>query len=96
MLLLFGPGEAGYFRQMAALYSDHYRQVPQHIRQLVALLFVSTNTTYVDTYTVVPSMCALQLQITHLLSLQLLLLFGSQIALVSLTLDPVPLFLQPK
>ena len=25
---LFGPGEAGCFRQVAALHSDHYRQVP--------------------------------------------------------------------
>ena len=28
MLLPFGPGEAGCFRQVATLHSDHYRQVP--------------------------------------------------------------------
>ena len=31
---MFGPGEAGYFRQVAVLYSDHYRQVPLHIKGL--------------------------------------------------------------
>ena len=28
---MFGPGEAGCFRQVAALYSDHYRQVPLYM-----------------------------------------------------------------
>ena len=28
MLVLFGDMEAGCFREMADLYSDHYRQVP--------------------------------------------------------------------
>ena len=31
---MFGPGEAGCFRQVAALYSDHYRQVPLYIKCL--------------------------------------------------------------
>ena len=30
----FGPVEAGCFRQVAALYSDHYRQVPLYIKCL--------------------------------------------------------------
>ena len=28
MLVLFGAREAGWFREVAALYSDHYRQAP--------------------------------------------------------------------
>ena len=31
---MFGSGEAGLFRQVAALYSDHYRQVPLYIKCL--------------------------------------------------------------
>ena len=31
---MFEPGEAGCFRQVAALYSDHYRQVPLYIKCL--------------------------------------------------------------
>ena len=31
---MFGPGETGCFRQVAALYSDHYRQVPLYIKCL--------------------------------------------------------------
>ena len=31
MVVLTGPGEAGCFRQVAALYSDHYRQAPPWI-----------------------------------------------------------------
>ena len=31
---MFGPGEAGCFREVAALYSDHYRQVPLYIKCL--------------------------------------------------------------
>ena len=29
-----GPGETGCFRRVAALYSDHYRQVPLYIKCL--------------------------------------------------------------
>ena len=31
---MFGPGEVGCFRQVAALYGDHYRQVPLYIKCL--------------------------------------------------------------
>ena len=31
---MFRPGEAGCFRQVAALYSDHYRQVSLYIKCL--------------------------------------------------------------
>ena len=31
---MFGPGEAGCFRQVTTLYSDHYRQVPLYIKCL--------------------------------------------------------------
>ena len=31
---MLGPGEAGCFRQVAALYNDHYRQVPLYIKCL--------------------------------------------------------------
>ena len=31
---MFGPGEADCYRRVAALYSDHYRQVPLYIKCL--------------------------------------------------------------
>ena len=37
MVVLTGPGEAGCFRQVAALYSDHYRQAPPWIMYHLAL-----------------------------------------------------------
>ena len=34
MLVLFGAREAGCFREVTALYSDHYRQVPLYYHLL--------------------------------------------------------------
>ena len=37
MLVLFGAREAGCFREVAALYSDHYRQVPLYLHNYMEL-----------------------------------------------------------
>ena len=53
---MFGPGEAGCFRQVAALYSDHYRQVPvcQMVGPGEAGCFRQVAALYSDHYRQVP------------------------------------------
>ena len=40
---MFAPGEAGCFRQVAALYSDHYRQVPLEVPVNEVPLYIITD-----------------------------------------------------
>ena len=55
---MLGPGEAGCFRQVAALYSDYYRQVPLYIKYLdqgrLAALLRQVAALYSDYYRQVP------------------------------------------
>ena len=52
MLVLFGARETSFFREMAALYSDHYRQVP-----LYTCADMSKVCTYVSVHNVVQCAC---------------------------------------